>query len=109
VNPKRQSVPETGAYRIVALVLADLRKAERALTIVEEAAPDAERAAYLAELRAAIERLARLPPSTWLVHAHQRPPRNNAKTSATPSPTATTHSQSARPARDSLIRSAFGR
>src|SRR5262249_58707639 len=64
VNPKRQSVPETGAYRIVAIVLADLRRAERALTIVEEAAPDAERAAYLAELRAAIERLARLPPST---------------------------------------------
>ena len=58
MGPKPQSVPEAGAYRILRLVLVDLRKAERTLaTIIEDAAPDPAQTAYLAAIRAAIAKL----------------------------------------------------
>ena len=64
MDPTRQSVPEAGAYRMVQIALADLRKAERALTIIEEAAPDPERATHLRELRKAIAALERVATTT---------------------------------------------
>lgn len=64
MDPKRQSMPEAGAYRILRDVLVDLRQAERTLTIVEEAAPDEERALHLSTLRLAIERLVRITPDS---------------------------------------------
>jgi hypothetical protein len=64
VDPQRQSVPEAGAYQIVQVALADLRKAERALTIVQEAAPDLERAVHLRGLRTAIAALERVATTT---------------------------------------------
>jgi hypothetical protein len=58
MGPKRLSVPEAGAYRILRLVLTDLRKAERAwATSIEHTPPDANQAAYLATIRAAIVKL----------------------------------------------------
>ena len=67
MDPKRQSTPELGAYDLLRDglgaydllrdCLANLRKAERALAIVEEAAPDPERAAHLVAIRAAIAQL----------------------------------------------------
>jgi hypothetical protein len=58
MNPKRQSVAEAGAYRILKVVLTDLRKAERILaTTIENTPPDPDRAAYLAAIRAAIAKL----------------------------------------------------
>jgi hypothetical protein len=59
-GPQRQSVPETGAYTMLRLALADLRKAERALTIVEQAAPDAERGADLVAIRTALSELTKV-------------------------------------------------
>jgi hypothetical protein len=50
-------MPEVGAYRMLREVLFDLRQAERALTIVGEAAPDPERATHLVAIRSAIEKL----------------------------------------------------
>lgn len=64
MDPQRQSVPEAGAYRILQVVLADLRKAERALTIIEEAAPDPERALHLGAIRSAIAELRTVVPAT---------------------------------------------
>jgi hypothetical protein len=57
VDPQRQSLHEAGAYRILRDVLDGLHQAERALTIVEAAAPDPERATHLAAIRAAIAQL----------------------------------------------------
>lgn len=57
MDPSRQSVPEAGAYDLLREVLADLQKAERALAIVEAAAPDPERATHLAAIRAALAQL----------------------------------------------------
>ena len=57
MDPKRQSVPETGAYRMVQNALIELKVAERSLTIIEQAAPDPERATHLAAVRAAIAQL----------------------------------------------------
>jgi hypothetical protein len=57
VDPTRQSTPEAGAYAMLRDALFHLRQAERALTIVEEAAPDPERARHLVALRAAIDQL----------------------------------------------------
>src|SRR5262245_31998494 len=44
VHPKGQSIPESGARLVVAGALTDFRKAERALAVVAQAAPDVERA-----------------------------------------------------------------
>ena len=57
VDPPRQSVAEARAYRVLRVVLTDLRKAERALVRIDDTAPDPERAAYLAVVRAAITKL----------------------------------------------------
>ena len=57
MDPKRQSVPETGAYRMVQNALIELKVAERSLTIIEQAAPDPERATHLAAVRGAIAQL----------------------------------------------------
>ena len=46
-------MPEVGAYTLLRDVLFDLTQAERALTIVEQAAPDPDRARHLAAIRAA--------------------------------------------------------
>jgi hypothetical protein len=60
MEPKRLSVAEAGAYRILRVVLTDLRKAERTLaTSIENTPPDPERAASLAAIRAAIAKLHR--------------------------------------------------
>jgi hypothetical protein len=63
VDPTRQSVPEAGAYRILRVVLSDLHKAERALAIIQEAAPDLERALHLGAIRSAIAELRTVVPS----------------------------------------------
>jgi hypothetical protein len=57
MDPQRQSVPEVGAYRMPREVLFDLQRTERVLTVVEQAAPDDERAAHLRTLRSAIAEL----------------------------------------------------
>jgi hypothetical protein len=57
MEPSRQSVPEAGAYRMLHEATATIRQAERALKIVEEAAPDVERARHLAAIRAALQQL----------------------------------------------------
>ena len=57
LDPQRQSAPEKGAYDILRAVLLDLTSAERALTIVQEAAPDDERARHLTAIRRALEQL----------------------------------------------------
>jgi hypothetical protein len=57
VDPPRQSEAEARAYRLLELVLIDLRKAERALVRTYGDAPDPERAANLAAIRATIVRL----------------------------------------------------
>jgi hypothetical protein len=58
MGTKRLSVPEAAAYRILRLALTDLRKAERALArSIEHTPPDADQAAYLAAIRAAIAKL----------------------------------------------------
>lgn len=55
MGTKRLSVPEAAAYRVLRLALTDLRKAERALArSIEHTPPDADQAAYLAAIRAAI-------------------------------------------------------
>jgi hypothetical protein len=57
MDPKRQSTPEAGAYDLLRDGLDSLRKAERALAIVEAAAPDPDRAVHLGQIRAAIAHL----------------------------------------------------
>ena len=57
MDPQRQSVPEAGAYQMVQVAVADLRRAERALAIVQEAAPDPDRALHLGAIRAALAHL----------------------------------------------------
>jgi hypothetical protein len=57
MDPKRLSVPEAGAYRVLKVALTDLQKAERVLAAIVDAAPDLERAASLAAVRATIARL----------------------------------------------------
>ena len=57
MDAARQSVPEAGAYRTVQVAVADLRKAERALMVVEQFAPDPERAGHLVAIRAALAQL----------------------------------------------------
>ena len=57
VDPPRQSEAEARAYRLLGLVLIDLRKAERALVRIYDDAPDPERAADLAAIRATLARL----------------------------------------------------
>ena len=57
MDPKRQSVPEAGAYRMVQNALIELKVAERSVTIIEQAAPDSERATHLVAIRAAIAQL----------------------------------------------------
>jgi hypothetical protein len=58
MGTKRLSVPEAAAYRILRRALTDLRKAERALArSIEHTPPDADQAAYLAAIRAAIATL----------------------------------------------------
>jgi hypothetical protein len=58
MGTKRLSVPEAVTYRILRLALTDLRKAERALArSIEHTPPDADQAAYLATIRAAIAKL----------------------------------------------------
>jgi hypothetical protein len=55
---KRQSVTEAGVYRVLNIVLTDLRKAERILaTSVVNTAPTPERSASLAAIRATIAKL----------------------------------------------------
>ena len=54
MDPKHQSIPEAGAYHILKVVLADLVKAERALALVQEGAPDSERGTHLDHVRMAI-------------------------------------------------------
>lgn len=57
MEPRRQSVPEAGAYRMVQGALIELKVAERSLTLIEQAAPDAERAVHLGAIRAVIAQL----------------------------------------------------
>ncbi len=56
-SPRLQSATEAGAYRLLREALLELRQAERTLTILEEAAPDVERALLLVAIRAAIVQL----------------------------------------------------
>jgi hypothetical protein len=80
MHPKRQSVPEAGAYRILRLVLTDLRKAERVLaTSIEDAAPDPAQTAYLAAIRAAIANLHLFCRVAELSRPSSRPPRPRAE------------------------------
>jgi hypothetical protein len=53
---RRAAAP--GAYGLLQEVLFDLRQAERALSLIEEAAPDQERALHLAAIRTAIAQMA---------------------------------------------------
>ena len=57
MEPRRLSVAEADAYRVLRVVLTDLRKAERVLAAIVEDAQDPEQAAYLAAVRATIVRL----------------------------------------------------
>jgi hypothetical protein len=57
VDPKRQSVPEAGACRLVQVALSDLRQPEHTLSVVAEAASDPERAPHLSAVRAAFVQL----------------------------------------------------
>jgi hypothetical protein len=57
MDPKRQSISEVGAYRIVAMVLRDLEAAARILGSREAVAPDPERAHHLEAIRSAIAEL----------------------------------------------------
>ena len=56
MNPKRPSVAVAELYRILGVVLTDLRKAERTLA-TSITASDPDQTVYLAALRAAIARL----------------------------------------------------
>lgn len=53
---------ELGAYRTIVGALRELLQAERNLTIIEQAGPDAERARHLGALRKAIAELKTLVP-----------------------------------------------
>ena len=56
--PKRLPAADADAYRVLQVVLTDLRQAERVLArSLEDTPPDPERAAYLSALRATIARL----------------------------------------------------
>jgi hypothetical protein len=57
MDPRRHSIPEAAAYRILRVVLEDLRRAERTLTAVEQTAPDPERALHLVAIRGALFQL----------------------------------------------------
>jgi hypothetical protein len=57
LTPQRQSVPEAGAYTILSEVVYNLGRAERALTIIQQAAHDDERADHLVAIQAAREQL----------------------------------------------------
>jgi hypothetical protein len=58
MEPQHLSVAEADAYRVLQLVLTDLRQAERVLArSIEDTPPDLEQAAYLAAVRATIVRL----------------------------------------------------
>ena len=58
MEPQRLSVAEADAWRVLQVALTDLRKAERVLArTIEDTPRDLERAACLAEVRAAIVRL----------------------------------------------------
>jgi hypothetical protein len=57
MDPDRQSTPETGTYRILHDVVAELEEAASALAIVQGAAPDTERRHHLEAIRAAIATL----------------------------------------------------
>ena len=78
MNPKRHSTPEAGAYDYLRDGLANLRKAEQALTIIEHADPDPERALHLVAIRAAISQLVMFVPSVASVYSasvsHKTPP-----------------------------------
>ena len=63
MDPTCQSIPEAGAYDLLRELLADLRKAERVLAIVEAAEPDPERETHLAAIRAALAQLHLIFPS----------------------------------------------
>jgi hypothetical protein len=54
---RRAAAP--GAYGLLQEVLFDLRQAERALSLIEEAAPEQERALHLEAIRTAIAQMAR--------------------------------------------------
>jgi hypothetical protein len=64
MDPKRQSTPEAGAYRMLHDVVAELERAASALAIVQGAAPDTERQHHLAAIRTAIETLRTVVPPT---------------------------------------------
>lgn len=64
MDPTRQSVPEAGAYQMLRDALMALMTVEHTLAIVEQAAPDPERAAHLHAIRSAIERLVRVVPGS---------------------------------------------
>lgn len=53
MDPQRQSVPEAGAYTILRDVLYNLGRAERALALLQEAAPDSKRFLHLEAIRVA--------------------------------------------------------
>jgi hypothetical protein len=74
VNPKRHSAPEAGAYDLLRDGLASLREAERALTIIEDAAPDLERAVHLVAVRTAISLLVMFVSPPWPRSSQQPPP-----------------------------------
>jgi hypothetical protein len=51
MDPDRHSMPEQGAYALLREAVFELSQAERALVIVERAAPDPERARHSAGIR----------------------------------------------------------
>jgi hypothetical protein len=61
-DPLSQSVPEPEAYHMVREALTILMRAERAIAVVQQAAPDPERASRLANLLIAIELLGHIAP-----------------------------------------------
>jgi hypothetical protein len=62
MDPDRQSTPETGAYRVLHDVVAQLEQAASALAMVQGAAPDTERRHHLEAIRAAIATLRTIVP-----------------------------------------------
>jgi hypothetical protein len=54
---KRRAGPRTAGAGLLQEALFDLRQAERALSLIEVAAPDPERARYLGAVRAALAQL----------------------------------------------------
>jgi hypothetical protein len=57
MDPRRWSVPEEGAYRMLREAVKDLHRVERTLAIIDAAAPDPTRADHLRAIRTALDQL----------------------------------------------------